>query len=86
MRNEANALEEKKTWRIMDPPPRKKPIKCKLAYKVKFNVDVTIGRCKVRLVGKGFIQREGLNYHGTFSPMAKVVSVKLVLSLTAIKD
>ena len=42
-------------------------------------------RHKTPLVAKGYTQREGLDYTDTFSPVAKSVSVRMVLSLDAVK-
>ena len=36
-------------------------------------------------MAKGYTQREGLDYTHTFSPVAKSVSVKMVLSMVAVK-
>jgi hypothetical protein len=35
------------------------------------------------LVGKGFSQQEGIDYIETFAPVAKMSSVRLILSLAA---
>lgn len=40
---------------------------------------------KTRLVAKGFTQKECLDYHETFSPVAKIMSMILLLSLAAVK-
>ena len=45
----------------------------------------SIVRHKTPLVAKGYTQREGLDYTDTFSPVAKSVSVRMVLSLDAVK-
>ena len=42
-------------------------------------------RYKERLVAKGFTQKEGLDYIETFSPIAKMVSVKCLLPVAAVK-
>lgn len=38
-------------------------------------------RYKARLVAKGFTQVEGLNFHETFAPVAKLVSIRVFLTV-----
>jgi hypothetical protein len=52
-------------------------------YRTKYASDGSVERHKARLVSKGFSQVEGIDYNETFSPVAKMNSIHLVLSLAA---
>eukprot|EP00253_Pinus_taeda_P018259 PITA_18259 len=55
----------------------------KWVYRTKFGPDGKVDKHKAHLVAKGFSQVEGIDYNGTFSPIAKMSSICLVLSLAA---
>lgn len=46
--------------------------------------DGTVGNCKSRVVAQGFTQVEGLDYQGSFSPVAKWDTIRLLLNLTTV--
>ena len=83
MQSELDALEANNTWSITSLPPGKKAISCRLMYKIKRNSDGSRERYKARLVAKGYTQLEGIDYHDTFSPTAKMVTVHCLLALAA---
>lgn len=85
MHDEITALENKGTWKIADLLSNKKPISCKLVYRVKYNSDGSVQRYKARLVVRGDHQIEGLDYNETFVPVAKMTSVRCFLSVAVAK-
>lgn len=83
MTDELATLERNHTWSIVPLPLGKRSIGCKWVYKLKFHADGSIERHKARLVAKGFNQQEGIDFLDTFSPVAKLVTVKVLLALAA---
>ena len=83
MNEEYHSLLANDTWDLVPLPKGRKLVRCRWVYKTKFGPDGKVDRNKAHLVAKGFSQVEGIDYTETFSPIAKMNSIHLIISLAS---
>ena len=83
MDEEMDALKKNDTWQLVSPPQGKKAVGCRWVFTIKHNGDGSVNRYKARLVAKGFTQTYGVDYDETFAPVAKMNTIRVLLSLAA---
>ena len=86
MAAEIEALELNQTWVVVDLLPNVTPIGNKWVFKIKRHANGSIERYKAHLVAKGYTQTKGLDYFDTFSHVAKMTTIRLILALVSIKN
>lgn len=86
IQKEIKALEENEMWTLQPLPAGKCTIGSKWVYKINFKPSGEIEHYKAKLVTKGFNQQEGIGFHDTFAPVAKLVTVRTLLTMATKRD
>nr|GEV64424.1 zinc finger, CCHC-type [Tanacetum cinerariifolium] len=84
--DEIGSIMENNIWVLSDLPPGCKPLGCKWIFKRKMKLDGTIDKFKYRLVIQGFRQKEGIDYFDTYTLVARITTIRLLLDLAAIHN
>ncbi len=74
------------TWEIVPRPTDRNVIGSKWVLRIKKKARGIIDKYKARLVVQGFTQVEGVDYFVTFAPVAKLVSLRIILAIAARND
>ncbi|CAJ2644822.1 unnamed protein product [Trifolium pratense] len=86
MKSEMDSMYTNQVWNLVEAPDGVKPIGCKWVFKKKTDIDGKVQTYKARLVAKGFKQIHGVDYDETFSPVAMIKSIQILLAIAAYYD
>jgi hypothetical protein len=81
IRSDMNYIMSNATWEVVERPYGSKPIGSKWMFKKKLRPDGTIERYMTRLVIKGYSQKEGEDFFDTYSLVARLTTICVLLYL-----
>ena len=86
MKSEMDSMYTNQVWTLVDAPKGVKPIGSRWAFKKKTDMDGNVQIYKARLIAKGYYQQHGVDYDKTFSSVAMIKSIRIMLAITAHYD
>ncbi|GJV21729.1 retrotransposon protein, putative, ty1-copia subclass [Tanacetum coccineum] len=79
-------MKDNEVWDLVDLPPDGKTIGSKWLFKKKTDMDGAVHTYKARLVAKGFTQTYRVDYEETFSTVADVRAIRIIVAIAAFYD
>jgi hypothetical protein len=83
VRSEMDSILSNGTWELVDIPYGCKPVGCNWVLKKKLRPDGTIDKYRARLVAMGYSEKEDEDFLDTYSPIARLTTIRVLLSLPA---
>lgn len=81
VQEELRSLNANETWEVVPRPRDAKVISGKWIFKTKLNKNGDLERYKARLVARGFMQKQGVDFQETYAPVAKLATVRFLLAI-----
>lgn len=75
MKNELDSIEKNGTWNLTELPPGHRHIRLKWVYKRKRDSTRKVIKHKARLVVKGYVQRQEIDFKKVFAPVSRMETV-----------
>nr|GEX88440.1 retrotransposon protein, putative, Ty1-copia subclass [Tanacetum cinerariifolium] len=79
-------MKDNQVWYLADLPLNCKTVESKWLFKKKTDMDGIVHTYKACLVAKGFTQTYGVDYKETFSPIADIRAIRILVAITTFYD
>ncbi|GJQ96838.1 retrotransposon protein, putative, ty1-copia subclass [Tanacetum coccineum] len=86
MNTEMQSMKDNQVWYLVDLPSNGRTVRCKWLFKKKTDMDGNVHTFKARLIAKGFTQTYSVDYRETFSPVADIRSIRILLAIVVFFD
>nr|GEU57090.1 retrovirus-related Pol polyprotein from transposon TNT 1-94 [Tanacetum cinerariifolium] len=83
---EIQSMMDNMVWVLVDLPPGCKTVGSKSIFKKKTDMDGIVHTYKARLVAKGYTQLYEVDYEETFTPVADIRAIRILISIAAYYD
>ncbi|GJV85969.1 retrotransposon protein, putative, ty1-copia subclass [Tanacetum coccineum] len=86
MNTEMQSMKDNQVWILVDLPHNGRTVGSKWLFKKKTNMDGKVHTFNARLVANGYTQTYGVDYEETFSHVADIRAIRILLAIAAYYD
>ncbi|GKC23056.1 copia protein [Tanacetum coccineum] len=86
MQEELNQFKINDVWSLVPPPDNQTIISAKWVFKNKLDENGVVSRNKARLVAQGYNQQEGIDFDETYTPVARLESIRILHAYVCAHD
>nr|GEY90169.1 hypothetical protein [Tanacetum cinerariifolium] len=86
MNVEMQSIKDNEVWVLVELHPNSKTVGSKWLFKKKTDIDGVVHTYKARLVVRGYTQTSWIDYEETFSPVADIRAIGILIAITAYYD